>query len=240
MIKIAFCDDDCTVLDALHEHLTLYRAAKNKEIDDCIFQNPIDLIAAIEKGLRYDIIFLDILMPGQNGMDAAAEIRTYDEDVKIVFLTSSSEYAVQSYQIQAFYYQLKPISQNDFFRLMDSIFAQIDRQQAKSFLLSCKNGITRIRPEQLEYCEVIHRTLFIHLISGEILESIGTLEELSDQLKSFGNFLRPHRSFIVNLDYIQNLSFRAIIMSSQAEIPIPRGKYNNIKNIFLEYAFTNR
>ena len=220
MIKIAFCDDDSTVLDTLHEDLALYRASRNKEIADCFFQNPIELITEIEKGMRYDIIFLDILMPGENGMDAAAEIRTYDEDVKIVFLTSSSEYAVQSYRIQAFYYQLKPISRDDFFHLMDSILVQLEKQ--------------------LEYCEVIHRTLLIHLISGEVLESIGTMEELNEQLKSFGNFLRPHRSYIVNLDYIQNLSFRAIITTSQAVIPIPRGKYNSIKNMFLEYAFTNR
>lgn len=240
MIKIAFCDDDSTVLDTLHEDLALYRASRNKEIADCFFQNPIELITEIEKGMRYDIIFLDILMPGENGMDAAAEIRTYDENVKIVFLTSSSEYAVQSYRIQAFYYQLKPISRDEFFHLMDSILVQLEKQQAKSLLLSCKNGITRIKPEQLEYCEVIHRTLLIHLISGEVLESIGTMEELNEQLKSFGNFLRPHRSYIVNLDYIQNLSFRAIITTSQAVIPIPRGKYNSIKNMFLEYAFTNR
>lgn len=74
MIKIAFCDDDSTVLDTLHEDLALYRASKNKEIADCFFQNPIELITEIEKGMRYDIIFLDILMPGENGMDATAEI----------------------------------------------------------------------------------------------------------------------------------------------------------------------
>ena len=56
----------------------------------------------------------------------------------------------------------------------------------------------------------------------------------------YGNFLRPHRSYLVNLEYIQKLSFRAITMSCMAEIPIPRGKYNEIKNTFLEYAFINR
>lgn len=71
---------------------------------------------------------------------------------------------MQSYQIQAFYYQLKPISRDDFFHLMDSILVQLEKQQAKSLLLSCKNGITRIKPEQLEYCEVIHRTLLTPLL----------------------------------------------------------------------------
>lgn len=237
MIKIAFCDDDSAVLSDLHELLALYRAEKNKEIDDYAFHSPLDLIAEIERGTRFDILFLDVLMPGQNGIDAASEIRNYDKNAKIIFLTSSSEFAVQSYTVNAFYYQLKPICAESFARLMDTVLSQCEKEQASSLILHCKTGITRIKPAQLEYCEVIHRTLFIHLTSGKVLECVGSLDELAKQLIPYGSFLRPHRSYLVNLEYIQNLSYRAITMSCLAEIPIPRGKYNEIKNAFLEYAF---
>ncbi|MBO5153206.1 MAG: response regulator transcription factor [Eubacterium sp.] len=237
MIKIAFCDDDSTVLSDLHRLLALYRAQKDIEIDDTSFHSPLDLIAEIEQGTRFDILFLDVLMPGENGVDAAAEIRNYDKNAKIIFLTSSSEFAVQSYTVNAFYYQLKPVCTENFFHLMDSVLSQCKKEQANTLILHCKTGITRIKPAQLEYCEVIHRTLFIHLTSGKVLECIGSLEELSKQLIPYGSFLRPHRSYLVNLEYIQNLSYRAITMSCLAEIPIPRGKYNEIKNAFLEYAF---
>lgn len=240
MIKIAFCDDDRTVLNSLHELLVLYRAKKNDNIDDYTFSNPLDLIAEIERGTKFDILFLDVLMPGENGIDVAAEIRNYDKNAKIIFLTSSTEFAVQSYTVNAFYYQLKPICTESFFRLMDSVLSQCKKDQASSLILHCKTGITRIEPAQLEYCEVIHRTLFFHLTSGKVLECNGSLNELCNQLVPYGNFLRPHRSYLVNLEYIQNLSYRAITMSSLAEIPIPRGKYNEIKNAFLEYAFINR
>ena len=237
MIKIAFCDDDSTVLSDLHRLLALYRAEKNMEIDDTSFHSPLDLIAEIEQGIRFDILFLDVLMPGENGIDAASEIRNYDKNAKIIFLTSSSEFAVQSYTVNAFYYQLKPVCPENFFRLMDSVLSQCKKEQANSLILHSKTGITRIKPAQLEYCEVIHRTLFIHLTSGKVLECIGSLDELAKQLIPYGNFLRPHRSYLVNLEYIQNLSYRAITMSCLAEIPVPRGKYNEIKNAFLEYAF---
>lgn len=237
MIKIAFCDDDSAVLSDLHRLLALYRAEKDMEIDDDSFHSPLDLIAEIEQGTRFDILFLDVLMPGENGIDAAAEIRNYDKNAKIIFLTSSSEFAVQSYTVNAFYYQLKPICTENFFRLMDSVLSQCKKEQASSLILHSKTGITRIKPAQLEYCEVIHRTLFIHLTSGKVLECIGSLDELTKQLVPYGSFLRPHRSYLVNLEYIQNLSYRAITMSCLAEIPIPRGKYNEIKNAFLEYAF---
>ena len=237
MIKIAFCDDDSSVLSDLHGLLALYRAENNKDIDDHTFHSPLDLIAEIERGTRFDILFLDVLMPGENGIDAATEIRNYDRNVKIIFLTSSAEFAVQSYTVNAFYYQLKPICTESFFHLMDAVLSQCEKEQASSLILHCKTGITRIKPAQLEYCEVIHRTLFIHLTSGKVLECIGSLDELGKQLIPFGSFLRPHRSYLVNLEYIQNLSYRAITMSCLAEIPLPRGKYNEIKNAFLEYAF---
>ncbi|MDD6037343.1 MAG: LytTR family DNA-binding domain-containing protein [bacterium] len=237
MIRIAFCDDDPTVLSDLHELLTLYRAKKEEEITDDIFHSPLDLIAEIERGVRYDILFLDVLMPGESGIDAATEIRSYDKNTKIIFLTSSQEYAVQSYAVNAFYYQMKPICAESFSRLMDSVLALCEKEKERSLILHCKTGITQIKPTELEYCEVIHRTLFIHMTSGKVLESIGSLDELSKQLMTFGNFIRPHRSYLVNLDYIQNLSYRAITMSCLTEIPIPRGKYNEIKNAFLEYAF---
>ena len=72
------------------------------------------------------------------------------------------------------------------------------------------------------------------------MESVGCLDELGRQLLPYGKFLRVHRSYLVNLDYVQNLSYRAITMSCQTEIPIPRGKYTEIKQAFLGHAFQNR
>ena len=240
MIKIAFCDDDISELNELRLLLDQYRVEHNLEIQYTAFHSPLDLMSEIERGTRFDILLLDILMPGLNGIDTAAEIRTRDENIKIIFLTSSSEFAVQSYTVNAYFYQLKPIWKESFFRLMDSVLSVCETEQSRSLILRCKSGITRITPRQLEYCEVIHRTLLIHLTSGKVLESIGSLDDLNRQLAPYGSFMRTHRSYLVNLEHVQNLSYRAITMTSQAEIPIPRGKYNDIKTAFLDYAFQNR
>ena len=240
MIKIALCDDDISDLNLIHELLDQYRREQKIEIHTTTFQSPLDLLTEIERGTRFDILLLDILMPGLNGIDTAAEIRSHNEDVKIIFLTSSSEFAVQSYSVHAYFYQLKPIMKEHFFHLMDSVLAVCSSEQNSSLILRCKSGITRITPRQLEYCEVIHRTLMIHLTSGKVLESIGSLDDLSRQLTPYGNFLRPHRSYLVNLEHVQHLSYRAITMACLVEIPIPRGKYNDIKTAFMDYAFQNR
>lgn len=240
MIKLAFCDDEISILNELRILLDRYRLERNQEIEYAAFQSPLQLLAEIEKGNRFDILFLDVLMPGETGIDAAAEIRNYDENVKIIFLTSSAEYAVQSYMVGAYFYQLKPIWAESFFRLMDSAIAACEKEQGDSLILKCKTGITRIELKQLEYCEVIHRTLFFHLSTGKVLESTGSLDELSKQLERYGCFLRPHRSYLINLDYIQSLSYHAITMSCLTEIPLPRGKYHEVKDAYLEYVFQKR
>lgn len=240
MIKIGICDDDVQVLDELQTLLDRYCGERGQEIDYMAFQSPLDLMVAIERGAQFDILILDVLMPGENGIDAAEEVRSYDRSVKIIFLTSSSEYAVESYRVGAYYYQLKPIRAEGLFRLLDSALDDCEKERGRSLILRCKSGITRVKLRQLEFCEVIHRTLLLHLTNGTVLESAGSLDELYRQLTPFGGFLRPHRSYIVNLDYVQTLSARAIIMSGQAEIPLPRGKHNEVKNAFLAHAFQNR
>jgi DNA-binding LytR/AlgR family response regulator len=212
---------------------------RNQEIDYTAFQSPLELLAEIERGARYDILFLDVLMPGETGIDTAAEIRNYDSNVKIIFLTSSAEFAVQSYTVGAYFYQLKPIWEDSFFRLMDSVSAACEKEQGESLILRCKTGITRIELCKLEYCEVIHRTLLIHLTSGKVLESTGSLDELSKQLEHYDCFIRPHRSFLINLDYVQNLTNHAITMSCLTEIPLPRGRYHEVKDAYLEYICQN-
>lgn len=240
MIRLAFCDDDPAVLKELQDLLDGYCAERGCEMQYTAFHNPLDLLAEIERGISFDVLFLDVLMPGENGMEAAAEIRTYDRNVKIIFLTSSSEYAVQSYTVGAYYYQLKPVWKDSFYRLLDSVLSTMEKEQSHSLILHCKSGINKVDLHQLEYCEVFRRTLFFHLNGGTVLTCSGNMDELCRQLKSYGNFLRPHRSYIINLDYVKKISACVVTMSDLAEIPIPRGKYNEVKDAFLEYAFQNR
>ncbi len=240
MIKIAFCDDDLSVLNEISVLLSKYRVEHQREMEYTPFRSPFELLAEIEKGVRFDIFFLDILMPGENGISVAKEIRRYDSAAKIIFLTSSSEFAVESYTVSAYFYQIKPVSEESFFRLMDSVIFECEKIQQCSLVLRCKSGITRIHLEKLEYCEVTGRTLVFHLENGKVLESAGSLDELCEKLGQYDCFLRSHRSFLVNMEYIQNISYKAITLDSLTEIPIPHGKCSEIKRQYLEYAFRSK
>ena len=240
MIQIAFCDDDQTVLDQLSALLEKYRAQRCIQIQCTAFRSPLDLLAEIEKGVRYDILFLDVIMPAENGITVAKEIRQYDRNVKIIFLTSSSEFAVESYTVGAYFYQLKPIWKDSFFRLTDAVLAECRKRTQHSLILRCKSGVTRITLDSLEYCEVQGRTLVFHLLDGTVIESSGSMDELARQLAPYEIFLRPHRSFLVNMEYVQNISSRAVTLTNLVQIPIPHGKSSDIRRQYLEYAFRRK
>lgn len=240
MIRIAFCDDDPQIIEQVTGLLQTYRSRTGADLQDTAFHNPLDLLAEIEKGTRYDILFLDVLMPAEDGITAAKEIRQYDTAVKIIFLTSSAEFAVESYVVGAYFYQLKPIWEESFFRLLDSVLAECRRSEQRSLILRSKSGIARIELEKLLFSEVLGRTLVFHLADGRILESTGSMDELARQLAEYPCFLRPHRSYLVNMEYIRNISAKAILLTDGSQIPIPHGRAAEIKNQYLEYAFSRK
>lgn len=240
MTRLAFCDDDPNIHDQLTALLEKYRTQRKADLECTAFRSPLDLLAAIESGARYDILLLDVLMPAEDGITAAKEIRQYDKTVHIIFLTSSAEFAVESYVVGAYFYLLKPIWEDSFFPLMDSVMAACRRAEPRSLVLRCKSGISRIELEKLLYCEVLSRTLMFHLTDGRILESTGSMDELARQLAEYPCFLRPHRSFLVNMEYIRSITAKTLVLTDGAQIPIPHGRAADIKNQYLEYAFSRK
>ena len=237
MIKVAFCDDEPVILEQITALLEKYKEQRCRDMEYAAFRSPLELLAEMENGLHPDVLLLDVIMPGESGISAAREIRQFDNDVKIIFLTSSAEFAVQSYTVGAYYYQLKPVREETFFQLMDSVIDECRRTEAQSILLRCKSGISRIRLDKLEYCEIIGRALLFHMANGQVLESTGSLDKLTADLESYGNFLRPHRSFLVNMDYIQHLTGNELVTCSGVTVPISRLLSAAVRKEYMDFLF---
>ena len=235
MIRVAIVEDDAEVQGVLQEYVRRYTRQYGTEFEVSVFADGVDILD--DYRAVYDIIFLDVLMPAQNGISTAMEIRQYDTSVKIIYLTSSAEYAVDSYSVGAYFYQLKPIWQESFYRLMDSVLSECHKDKENSLILRSRTGITRLDLDRLQYCEVMGRTLLFHRKDGEVLDSIGRLDDLCEQLKDYEQFVRCHRSYLINMDYVQNISSKTITMTDGIQIPIPHGKYSELKDKFFDYFF---
>lgn len=239
MLKIAICDDDVCELSNIisiineYKEMNIYRY----DITYTAFQSAVELIAAVEGGNQYVIILLDIIMPLISGMEAAREIRTYDKVAKIVFLTSSPEFAVDSYAVDAFYYALKPVWKEKLFAVLDKVFTAIHNQNEASILVKCKTGLTRIPLHILEYVEVLGRTICYHLVNGIVLEEIGVMAKLQQMLIAYPQFVKPHRAFIINLDCIDVLIPREVKLYSNAVIPVAKENYTELKASYIARTF---
>ena len=234
MIKIAFCDDDLSVLRELGALMDKYRVERNQDIVYASFNSPLELLTEVERGTRLDIIFLDVLMPAQNGISTAMEIRQYDTSVKIIYLTSSAEYAVDSYSVGAYFYQLKPIWQESFYRLMDSVLSECHKDKENSLILRSRTGITRLDLDRLQYCEVMGRTLLFHRKDGEVLDSIGRLDDLCEQLKDYEQFVRCHRSYLINMEHVEHYEYDNVVMKDKTRLSISKANRKKVRERLLQ------
>lgn len=239
MLKIAVCDDNITdlsnILSIVGDYQTLQKD-KNKILVTA-FHSAVDLVAAMESGQAYDLVLLDILMPLMTGMDAAKEIRQFNQDVKIIFMTSSPEFAVESYAVDAYYYALKPIWKEKFFILLDKVIAETEIQSDASLLIKSKTGLIRVYIHRLEFAEVIGRTIHYHLTDGSDIETVGSMSQLEKELHSYPCFIKTHRSYIINMEHIDTLSQREIIMQSHAAVPLAKTSYRTVKSAYITFAF---
>ena len=240
MIHIAICDDSKQERQILAALFKRYQELHATPLQIHIFQNGFSLLDAIDQGKRFDITILDILMPGENGIEIARNIRASGTDTEIIFLTSSPEYAVDSYEVKAQNYLLKPVTEEKFFASIDSILAELDKKDTASFIIyTTEKQYSRIRVSSLVYGEVTHRTITLHLADQTMISAVMTFTEFQDILKAYPDFIYPHRSYAVNMNYIQYVTKSDIILTDGQKIPLSRNNYTKISEQFLNFAYTN-
>lgn len=240
MIHIAICDDSKQERQILAALFKRYQELHATPLQIHIFQNGFSLLDAIDQGKRFDITILDILMPGENGIEIARNIRASGTDTEIIFLTSSPEYAEDSYEVKAQNYLLKPVTEEKFFASIDSILAELDEKDTASFIIyTTEKQYSRIRVSSLVYGEVTHRTITLHLADQTMISAVMTFTEFQDILKAYPDFIYPHRSYAVNMNYIQYVTKSDIILTDGQKIPLSRNNYTKISEQFLNFAYTN-
>lgn len=240
MIHIAICDDSKQERQILAALFKRYQELHATPLQIHIFQNGFSLLDAIDQGKRFDITILYILMPGENGIEIARNIRASGTDTEIIFLTSSPEYAVDSYEVKAQNYLLKPVTEEKFFASIDSILAELDEKDTASFIIyTTEKQYSRIRVSSLVYGEVTHRTITLHLADQTMISAVMTFTEFQDILKAYPDFIYPHRSYAVNMNYIQYVTKSDIILTDGQKIPLSRNNYTKISEQFLNFAYTN-
>lgn len=236
MIQVAICDDNIDELSSMMQHMNQYRTAKHLNCEYAVFSNGFELISALEKGKHFDIYCLDIIMPGFTGIEVAKNIRSFDKSAQILFFTSSPEFALESYSVNAVSYVLKPLSKEKFFSSFDVMLERVKINEYDDFfIVKSKEGVQKVLISNLVFAEVIGRNVLYHLVSGKVIECIEPFSSACDNLLKYKRFIKTHRSFIVNMQYVDTITNNHIILQTLSSIPIAQGKAREIKQQYLAY-----
>lgn len=234
-MKIAVCDDEIYYVDAacslLEEwakersvHLTLYR-----------FTNGDDLIDA-HRSECMDLIILDVIMPLLNGIDTARELRHMNQTVPIVFLTSSREFAVDSYEVKAFHYLIKPVARENLFAVLDE-FLKIFHASKTYFTAKTAEGFCRISIADVDYLEAQNKQVLVHLVNDRTIAIRELFSKCADIFSPQNGFCSCHRSYIVNLNNVERFSKTEVITVHNAVVPISRNSYTTFKETYFTHMF---
>jgi DNA-binding LytR/AlgR family response regulator len=176
----------------------------------------------MEAGERYDIYLLDIYMPGVSGMSVATELRSRGVRSPIIFLTSSTEHAVEAFGVDATHYLLKPYSRQNFFVAMDKAMQSVTTHSDEDIVLKIGGDYQNVPVSDILYCEAANNYQRLWLKTGDELLVRMTASELYRVLEVFGNFHRCGRSYILNLDHVKKVTANSAVLKNGTELPLPR------------------
>ena len=232
---IAICDDRAEELRAAAELIQAWQADRRVSVRFKTFQNAAELLDAVGKE-PFSLYLLDVMMPGTSGLSAAKEIRASDPVSDIVFLTSSPGFAYESYSVHATDYLLKPVRAEVLYPLLDRIYAR-ERRPQDGLTLKCGTTLVRVPYSQLIYVETNSKHLYFNLTDGSVREVYGTLKEYEPLLLTRPEFMQTHRSYIVNMLLVEELSSTGIKTLSGQILPVSRMLYPQLQKDYMKLLF---
>ncbi len=235
MLKIALCDDNPTELSRIESFISEYKSRCKDEIYFEVFSGPVELLTKISSGAFFDLIFLDVLMPVINGIDVAKEIVKHNKLTQIIFLTSSREFAADSYSVSALDYIIKPINSESLNRAMEKFFERYQKIKSDELVIREKSTISRIPLHNLIYVEVLDHHLIYHMSNTYTIRCRQSLGEIEGMLVKNGKFIRTSRSFIVNMDYVSKIEPGHMTMEDGSRVSISRANFKAVSDAYLKY-----
>lgn len=186
----------------------------------------------------FDLYLLDILMPGENGIQLGRRLREVDRRGAIIYLTSSPDFAVESYATRAFYYLLKPVERQQLFQVLDDAVQSLSAQLEESVVIRDRGGMRRLAVEQVVYAELSAKRLCCHLASGEVIQSVTLRESFRDAAAPFLErraFAMCGVSFVVNLGHVTKVERGRVQLSTGESIPLSRTYREEFTSRWLDY-----
>ncbi|MCH5212412.1 MAG: response regulator transcription factor [Oscillospiraceae bacterium] len=227
MINIIVCDDDRDYAMRIADMITDLSVKHDIDLDIEVCGNGSELMENIKSG-KCDIIFLDIMLGGENGIELAKRIKELLPDVLFVFLTGYIDFAVQGYEVRAFRYLLKGSAETELERTLIEAVNEINK--VSSFSFSYKQEFFKVKTNDILYMESDKRLIIIHA-ADKTYQYYGRLDEAEE----LSGFIRIHRSYLVNPERLVSLTKETAVLSDGTRLNVSGSYAESAKRKFMLY-----
>lgn len=230
-MTIAICDDEKSVRDQIGEQA--HSLCPQAELAFCATGE--ELLAL---DTEPDIIFLDIQLPGKDGMEAADELRRRGCTAPLVFVTASEEYVFKAFDVGAFHYLVKPFSTEKLVDVLKRALKSLDGAMEKAaseeryIMVQSRGSHVKIKADDIVYAEVYNRKVIIHRRDG-VVEYYGQLSDLEQMAGD--DFFRPHRAYLINLKYVVQYRSDSIDMEN-GRVIMSKARFSEFVKAYLRYT----
>lgn len=229
-LKIALCDDIAAEARGLSEFVKDWAEQNGHLAVTELFPSAESFLFAIEDR-DFDVLLLDIEMGGMDGVTLAKKLREQKRKIAIIFVTTHREFYGEGYEVDALHYLIKPVQKDRLFSALSRAAEKLSVSEPP-LILSCEGETLRLEKSDLLFAEAHLHYLSIHTEKAEytVKESISALaERLGD------GFFRCHRSYIVSLGAITRISRTSLTLCGGRELPLARGKYDEINRAYIRH-----
>ncbi len=232
-MRVVIVDDDAlsartaerTVKDFFTER---EEAVEIKCCDGCV------LLKELQAQNRYDIYFLDVEMPGMDGLELAEKIHNYDADARVVFLTSFDKYACQSYRIKAYYYITKDYFREELPRVLERVCEEEKESNREYYIISTETKFCKLKMNDILYLIKEKKYVFLYCTDGMIYKERRGMESIYQCLPQ-ERFIIINRGIVVNIKYIVKYVKRELTMQDGKTFPVSRREGQVVRNKLEEY-----
>ena len=233
MLRIAICDDEAQYVHQTAKLVQEYLGGR-PDLSGQVFPFRLgrELLCQVEEAGGFDLYLLDIIMPGLNGIETGRQLRQLGDGGEVVYLTTSADYAVDSYSVRAFFYLLKPLEKDRLFQVLDAAVKKLDERRSKAVLITTKDGSRRVLLDQILYVERVGRSLR-YFCSGGAVDSLSLRVPFLaavEPLLSDPRFCQCGSSFAFNLQHVTGVSGQEGLLDSGGTAAIPRASVAPFKH----------
>lgn len=229
MMKIAICDDEKAACELLMQKVSSYMEEWKEPCEIKCFLSAAELL---QTPCSFDLFFLDIQMPKQDGIALAKMIRENENKSIIIFITALAEYVYAAFEVEAFDYICKPIDNIRLKKTLDRAIKKLKENRNKCLFVQTMNWCKSVRLDDIYYCEVINRKIYLHTKKG-VVEYYCKLEDIEKRLDY--RFIRCHRSYLVNLDYLLEYTNGQITLDNGEHVPVSRLRHQDFMEAMMLY-----